>query len=124
MAISIPGLRIALQPIKTRIKSATSKSFWLRYCTLAGYRVFCSALIQVTGKTMSGSYTVPVPEAVKHAHDVLPCLSLMNSLPSDVRATAMRVVERARPSLAAEFINATNDDLIAANVVLVARRGL
>lgn len=71
MAISIPGLRIALQPIKTRIKSATSKNFWLRYCTLAGYRVFCSALIHLTGKTMSGSYTVSVAEAVKHANDVI-----------------------------------------------------
>lgn len=70
MAISIPGLRIALQPIKTRIKSATSKSFWLRYCTLAGYRVLCSALIQLTGKTLSGSYTVSVQEAVQHAQGV------------------------------------------------------
>ncbi|HEY2170137.1 MAG TPA: methyltransferase domain-containing protein [Candidatus Angelobacter sp.] len=70
MAISIPSLRIALQPIKTRIKSATSKSFWLRYCTLAGYRVFCSALIHLTGKTMSGSYTVSAAEAVQHAQDV------------------------------------------------------
>lgn len=70
MAISIPRLRIALQPIKTRIKSATSRSFWLRYWTLAGYRVFCSALIQLTGKTLSGSYTVSVQEAVQHAQDV------------------------------------------------------
>jgi len=70
MAISIPGLRIALRPIKSRIKSATSKSFWLRYCTLAGYRVFCSALIHLTGKTLSGSYPVPVAEAVQHAHNV------------------------------------------------------
>jgi hypothetical protein len=44
--------------LKTRIKSATSKSFWLHYCTLAGYRMFCSALIGLTGKNMSGSYTV------------------------------------------------------------------
>ena len=70
MAVSIPGLRIALQPIKTRIKSATSKSFWLRYCTLAGYRVFSSALIRLTGRTMSGSYTFSVAEVVQHAHDV------------------------------------------------------
>src|ERR1041385_475164 len=70
MAISISGVRIALQPIKIRIKSATSKSFWLRYCTLAGYRVLCSALIHLTGKTMSGCYTVSAPEALQHAHDV------------------------------------------------------
>lgn len=70
MAISIPGLRITLQPIKTRIKAATSKSFWLRYCTLAGYRIFCSALIHLTGKTMSGSYTISAAEGVKHAQDV------------------------------------------------------
>jgi SAM-dependent methyltransferase len=70
MAISVPGLRVAFQPIKTRIKSATSKSFWLRYSTLAAYRVFCSALIKLTGKTMSGRYTVTVQEAVRHVHDV------------------------------------------------------
>ena len=70
MAISIPSLRLALQPIKTRIKSATSKSFWVRYCTLACYRVFSSALIRLTGRTMSGAYTVSAPEAVQHAHDV------------------------------------------------------
>lgn len=70
MAISAPGLRLALHPIKTRIKAATSKSFWLRYCTLAAYRVFCSALIHLTGKTMSGSYAIPAAEGIKHAHDV------------------------------------------------------
>ncbi|HEY4676670.1 MAG TPA: methyltransferase domain-containing protein [Candidatus Angelobacter sp.] len=70
MAISLPGLRVAFQPLKTRIKSATSKSFWLRYCTLAGYRMFCSMLINLTGKTLSGSYPIPAAEAVKHAHDV------------------------------------------------------
>jgi len=70
MAISIPGLRIAFQPIKARIKAATSRSFWLRYCTLAGYRMFCSALIQLSGKTMSGSYAISAAEGVKHAQDV------------------------------------------------------
>jgi hypothetical protein len=48
--------------------------------------------------------------------------SRMDLLPGEIRTAAMRAVERARPSLAAEFINATDDDLIAANVVLVARR--
>ncbi|HEX3156392.1 MAG TPA: methyltransferase domain-containing protein [Candidatus Angelobacter sp.] len=70
MAINVSGLRLALQPIKTRIKSTTSKSFWLRYCTLAGYRMFCSGLIHLTGKTLSGSYTVSAAEAVQHAQDV------------------------------------------------------
>ena len=46
----------------------------------------------------------------------------MDLLPGDIRATAMRVVECAHSRLAAKFINATDDDLIAANVVLVARR--
>ena len=51
MAVSIPELGIAFQPLKTRTKSASRNSFGLRYCTLVGYRLFCSALINLTGKT-------------------------------------------------------------------------
>lgn len=80
MAISISRLRLAIQPIKSSIKAATNKSFWLRYCTYAAYRVFCSGLIHLTGKTMSGSYTVSVPEAVKHANDVFALLKSVTGI--------------------------------------------
>jgi hypothetical protein len=48
--------------------------------------------------------------------------SRMDLLPIDTRAAAMRTVESVRPSLSPQFINLPNDDLIAANVVLVARK--
>jgi hypothetical protein len=48
--------------------------------------------------------------------------SRMDLLPEEIRAAAMQVVEITRPHLATGFINATDDDLIAANVVVVARR--
>jgi hypothetical protein len=48
--------------------------------------------------------------------------SRMDLLPVDTRAAAMRIVDSVRPSLSPQFINLPNEDLIAANVVLVARR--
>ncbi len=44
-----------LKSFKKSVKSLTAKPFWLRYGTLAPYRVFCAGASALTGLTRSGA---------------------------------------------------------------------
>ena len=60
-----------LRAVKTRVRDATSRSFWLRYATLAPYRAACAALSGVTGLTRSGSHDDPdVEQSVQYVERV------------------------------------------------------
>lgn len=57
--------------LKQAVKSLTAKPFWLRYLTLAPYRVLCAGASALTGLTMSGSHPqLSVEEAVEYIRSV------------------------------------------------------
>lgn len=71
------AIRASLATAKNQIRQQTSKSFWLRYSTLAAYRTVCAGLIALTGRTWSGTHSAvnSVEESVKHVEWVYGVLS-------------------------------------------------
>src|SRR5260370_20628606 len=49
------ALERGLRSFKKSVKALTAKPFWLRYGTLAPYRIFCAGASALTGLTRSGA---------------------------------------------------------------------
>src|SRR5215471_2907751 len=60
-------LRERARPLKQYFRSLTGRNFWLRYSTLAAYRMVCATIIHLGGRTLMGRRISSVEEAVKNS---------------------------------------------------------